>query len=79
MLKFLLIIFVAVWIFSKLIKYAFKSISWFAGDISRGQQNHHRSGKNGDIYVNVKKKKNKKFDSSRFHGGEYVDFEELKD
>ena len=80
----LIIFFIAVgWVMSALIRYFLRSkLKKFVDQVNEAQKEQYRQQRkptHGDINVDYVPKGNKKSSPGHISGGEYVDFEEIKE
>lgn len=80
----LIIFFIAVgWVMSALVRYFLRSkLKKFVDQVNEAQKEQHRQQRkptHGNINVDYVPKDNKKNSSGHISGGEYVDFEEVKE
>lgn len=91
-IKFLLISFLILYILSKVWKYIFRGLLWLLGDQVRKQyyermneqmnphsQRTYKTKKEGEVEVQFNPDKQSKKSKKDFRGGDYVDYEEVKD
>jgi hypothetical protein len=71
------------WLMSTLIRYFLRSkLKKFVDQVNEAQREQYRQQRkstNGNVNVDVGPKKNRKESSGNISGGEYIDFEEVKD
>ncbi|AWW30460.1 DUF4834 domain-containing protein [Echinicola strongylocentroti] len=84
MIKFLLIILGVGWLLGQLVRYFLRSkLARFAQQVNRAtkeqEQAQRRANDDGDIHVDYVPKSYDERRSKDIKGGEYVDYEEVKD
>ena len=87
LLKYLLIVFLIFWLISKAWKFLFRGLLWFmgaktmAGAAGQGQQQRRTRQRpsDGNVEINYNPKNKKDKNTHNFKGGEYVDYEEVKE
>lgn len=81
--KFLLIAIALSWIFSKLLQFFLRSkLSQFvnhANDLQREEERRRRGGGKGEVNVDHIPREYQEKRSKEIKGGDYVDYEEVKD
>ncbi|QDH78145.1 MULTISPECIES: DUF4834 family protein [Echinicola] len=84
MIKFLLIVLGVGWLLGQLVRYFLRSkLARFAQQVNQAakeqEQAQRRANDNGDIHVDYVPKSYDERRSKDIKGGEYVDYEEVKD
>ena len=75
LLRFVFIVLVIFFVLRIVIRFVLRSFMKNMQGNFENQKNQHSNKKEGDITINSKAKKNKKFDTDE---GDYIDYEEIK-